>query len=217
MATIAWVPSATPYSSCKLSREDFLGVAGQWPRGARFLVHLLKFELLDTFFGGRGKRASVIKKLNFVLLKDAKAESPLMKLTWRINYWKKSFHGRKFLSWTRHRFFFWAGRRAWSSLTGGQTFALPRDTKVENPLRKTDLKNSLTKEKVLIAENLSRKLGPQVNDLLDSFASDFTYPATLPSYNEEYFEDQDAKPDSFGTPVGRIRCLPLPGNFSRFL
>lgn len=51
-----------------------------------------------------------------------------------------------------------------------------------------------------------------MNDILDSFGSDFAYPVNLPSYVEEYFEEQqDTRMDLFGGPVGRIRCLPLPG------
>lgn len=63
-----------------------------------------------------------------------------------------------------------------------------------------------------VLENLSRKFGSQVNDILDSFGSDFSYPVNLPSYVEEYFEEQqDTRMDMFGGPIGRIRCLPLPG------
>ena len=50
-----------------------------------------------------------------------------------------------------------------------------------------------------------------MNELWDSFGTDITYPANLPAYLEEYFEDQEGfKPLDA---AGRTRCLPLPGNY----
>ncbi|XP_049766208.1 lutropin-choriogonadotropic hormone receptor-like [Schistocerca cancellata] len=64
-------------------------------------------------------------------------------------------------------------------------------------------------------QNLSKKFGPQVTDLWESFGSDFTYPGNLPAYVEEYFEENDG-----GRTVAAdhgaadfVRCVPLPGPF----
>ncbi|XP_050544961.1 leucine-rich repeat-containing G-protein coupled receptor 5 [Daktulosphaira vitifoliae] len=61
-------------------------------------------------------------------------------------------------------------------------------------------------------QNLSKKFGTQVNDLWDSFGTDFTYPGNLPAYMEEYFEEQlDGKlPEIISS---KVKCLPLPGPF----
>lgn len=62
-------------------------------------------------------------------------------------------------------------------------------------------------------ENLSKKFGTQVNDLWDSFGSDFTYPGNLPSYMEEYFEEQQLEGRSQDVMSSKIKCLPLPGKY----
>lgn len=62
-------------------------------------------------------------------------------------------------------------------------------------------------------ENLSKKFGTQVNDLWDSFGSDFTYPGNLPSYMEEYFEEQQLEGKSQDVMSSKIKCLPLPGKY----
>ncbi|XP_059618054.1 lutropin-choriogonadotropic hormone receptor isoform X2 [Phlebotomus argentipes] len=64
--------------------------------------------------------------------------------------------------------------------------------------------------------NLSKKFGPQINELWDSFGSDFTYPGNLPAYVEEYFEEDNVAPTRNFAPeimTGAIQCLPLPGPF----
>ncbi|XP_055684982.1 lutropin-choriogonadotropic hormone receptor isoform X2 [Lutzomyia longipalpis] len=64
--------------------------------------------------------------------------------------------------------------------------------------------------------NLSKKFGPQINELWDSFGSDFTYPGNLPAYVEEYFEEENVAPTRNFIPEilpGSIQCLPLPGPF----
>lgn len=61
-------------------------------------------------------------------------------------------------------------------------------------------------------QNLSKKFGTQINELWDSFGSDFTYPGNLPAYVEEYFEEQENSKQT-DTPPGRIQCLPTPGPF----
>lgn len=63
----------------------------------------------------------------------------------------------------------------------------------------------------IFTENLSKKFGTQVNDLWDSFGSDFTYPGNLPSYMEEYFEEQQLEGKSQDIMSSKIKCLPLPG------
>lgn len=63
-------------------------------------------------------------------------------------------------------------------------------------------------------QNLSKKFGPQVNELWDNFGSDFTYPGNLPTYVEEYFEDGDTgRVSGSDQPPARIQCVPLPGPF----
>ncbi|XP_025424685.1 lutropin-choriogonadotropic hormone receptor [Sipha flava] len=63
-------------------------------------------------------------------------------------------------------------------------------------------------------QNLSKKFGTQVNDLWDSFGTDFTYPGNLPSYMEEYFEEQQLEGKSQDMiSSSKIKCLPLPGPF----
>ncbi|KAG8227468.1 hypothetical protein J437_LFUL011634 [Ladona fulva] len=67
-----------------------------------------------------------------------------------------------------------------------------------------------------VEKNLSKKFGKEINDLWDSFGTDFTYPGNLPAYVEEYFEEQDSgKSLGVGSDVyhGRVQCLPLPGPF----
>ncbi|XP_055713692.1 lutropin-choriogonadotropic hormone receptor isoform X2 [Phlebotomus papatasi] len=64
--------------------------------------------------------------------------------------------------------------------------------------------------------NLSKKFGPQINELWDSFGSDFTYPGNLPAYVEEYFEEENVAPTRNFAPdilPGATQCLPLPGPF----
>lgn len=61
------------------------------------------------------------------------------------------------------------------------------------------------------SENLSKKFGTQVNDLWDTFGTDFTYPGNLPSYMEEYFEEQQLEGKSQDIISSKIKCLPLPG------
>lgn len=63
----------------------------------------------------------------------------------------------------------------------------------------------------IFAENLSKKFGTQVNDLWDSFGTDFTYPGNLPSYMEEYFEEQQLEGKLQDFMSSKIKCLPLPG------
>lgn len=60
---------------------------------------------------------------------------------------------------------------------------------------------------------MSSKFGSQINELWDNFGTDFTYPGNLPSYIEDYFEDQEGKGISktgqtFPT---HVQCLPQPG------
>ncbi|CAD6997416.1 unnamed protein product [Ceratitis capitata] len=83
-------------------------------------------------------------------------------------------------------------------------------------------------------QNLSKKFGNQMHDLWDNFGQDFNYPGNLPTYVEEYFEEDATGttttstgiPSSFAgfstglfgtidtdiTP-GSIQCLPMPGPF----
>ena len=71
------------------------------------------------------------------------------------------------------------------------------------------------------SDNLSDKFGSQINDLWDNFGSDFTYPGNLPSYVEEYFEDQEGRTtvpsQTLGSPAQHIQCLPHPGLLIYFL
>ncbi|XP_037910640.1 leucine-rich repeat-containing G-protein coupled receptor 5 isoform X3 [Hermetia illucens] len=64
--------------------------------------------------------------------------------------------------------------------------------------------------------NISKKFGPQINELWDSFGQDFIYPGNLPAYVEEYFEEDNMntiKPLGSEVTPGSIQCLPLPGPF----
>ncbi|BES91528.1 receptor [Nesidiocoris tenuis] len=61
-------------------------------------------------------------------------------------------------------------------------------------------------------QNLSKKFGPHINQLLENFGTDFTYPGNLPAYVEEYFEEQELSKQLDSVP-GRIHCLPTPGPF----
>nr|XP_014291441.1 lutropin-choriogonadotropic hormone receptor [Halyomorpha halys] len=61
-------------------------------------------------------------------------------------------------------------------------------------------------------QNLSKKFGTQINQLWDNFGTDFTYPGNLPSYVEEYFEEQESNKQT-DSPPGKIQCLPTPGPF----
>ncbi|XP_037957257.1 thyrotropin receptor isoform X2 [Teleopsis dalmanni] len=82
--------------------------------------------------------------------------------------------------------------------------------------------------------NLSKKFGTQMHDIWDNFGQDFNYPGNLPTYVEEYFEEETtgssiaatgAGPTYagigtglFGTiggdvTPGSIQCLPMPGPF----
>lgn len=75
-------------------------------------------------------------------------------------------------------------------------------------------------------DNLSKKFGPKINELFDNFGSDFTYPGNMPSYVEEYFEEENAAGHGFRESasgsaasgfgdqyMGSVQCLPLPGPF----
>lgn len=66
-----------------------------------------------------------------------------------------------------------------------------------------------------IKENLSKKFGAQINELWDSFGQDFTYPGNLPTYVEEYFEEDTTPTKMFTSAItpGSVQCLPMPGPF----
>lgn len=60
---------------------------------------------------------------------------------------------------------------------------------------------------------MSNKFGSQINELWDNFGTDFTYPGNLPSYIEDYFEDEEGKTlsPSGQTLPNHVQCLPQPG------
>lgn len=66
---------------------------------------------------------------------------------------------------------------------------------------------------LFFSDNLSKKFGTQINDIFDTFGSDFSYPGNLPAYVEEYFEENGNTPLITGSdaPPGKIQCLPAPG------
>lgn len=63
------------------------------------------------------------------------------------------------------------------------------------------------------ADNLSKKFGSQINELWDSFGQDFTYPGNLPTYVEEYYEEEMSPTRALNSDLiaGSVQCLPLPG------
>ncbi|XP_054083074.1 uncharacterized protein LOC105211447 isoform X2 [Zeugodacus cucurbitae] len=83
-------------------------------------------------------------------------------------------------------------------------------------------------------QNLSKKFGNQMHDIWDNFGQDFNYPGNIPTYVEEYFEEDGTGTTTssmsmtssfagfsnglFGTMdidivPGSIQCLPMPGPF----
>lgn len=70
---------------------------------------------------------------------------------------------------------------------------------------------------VFFSDNLSKKFGSQINDLLHTYGTEYGYPGNLPSYPEEYYEeDPNSIPKTVPTTdfaPGSIQCLPLPGPF----
>lgn len=73
-------------------------------------------------------------------------------------------------------------------------------------------------------DNLSKKFGPKLTEMLNEFGVDFTYPGNMPSYVEEYFDEEQSKGFRSGSAefssgfgenqyIGSIQCLPLPGPF----
>ncbi|XP_067620200.1 leucine-rich repeat-containing G-protein coupled receptor 5 isoform X2 [Eurosta solidaginis] len=85
-------------------------------------------------------------------------------------------------------------------------------------------------------QNLSKKFGSQMHDIWDNFGQDFNYPGNIPTYVEEYFEEDGTTAGAttstigasssfagfsnglFGTidteiQPGSIQCLPMPGPF----
>nr|XP_036215985.1 uncharacterized protein LOC106622659 isoform X2 [Bactrocera oleae]XP_036215986.1 uncharacterized protein LOC106622659 isoform X2 [Bactrocera oleae] len=84
-------------------------------------------------------------------------------------------------------------------------------------------------------QNLSKKFGNQMHDIWDNFGQDFNYPGNIPTYVEEYFEEDGTGTTTssmgmtgssfagfsnglFGTmdidvAPGSIQCLPMPGPF----
>ncbi|XP_026472716.1 lutropin-choriogonadotropic hormone receptor-like [Ctenocephalides felis] len=63
-------------------------------------------------------------------------------------------------------------------------------------------------------QNLSNKFGSEITELWENFGSDFTYPVNLPTYVDEYFQEENMKTGSASAiPPGNIQCLPVPGPF----
>ncbi|XP_053694769.1 leucine-rich repeat-containing G-protein coupled receptor 5 [Sabethes cyaneus] len=61
--------------------------------------------------------------------------------------------------------------------------------------------------------NLSKKFGTQINDLLHSYGPEY-YPGGMPTYPEEYFEEEGGVTHAMPTAQpGSIHCLPEPGPF----
>lgn len=58
---------------------------------------------------------------------------------------------------------------------------------------------------------MTDKFGSRINELWANFGSDFTYPGNLPSYVEDYFDNQDARTTAITRTSSRIQCLPQPG------
>lgn len=62
---------------------------------------------------------------------------------------------------------------------------------------------------------MTDKFGSQINELWANFGSDFTYPGNLPSYVEDYFEEQNNRVTlPAQTLPFHVQCLPQPGNFN---
>lgn len=60
---------------------------------------------------------------------------------------------------------------------------------------------------------MTDKFGSQINELWANFGSDFTYPGNLPSYVEDYFEEQNNRV-TLPAQTSHVQCLPQPGNFN---
>ncbi|XP_058815263.1 follicle-stimulating hormone receptor-like [Topomyia yanbarensis] len=62
-------------------------------------------------------------------------------------------------------------------------------------------------------QNLSKKFGTQINDLLHSYGPEY-YPGGMPTYPEEYFEEEGGVTHAMPTmqPTS-VQCLPEPGPF----
>ena len=66
---------------------------------------------------------------------------------------------------------------------------------------------------------MSHKLGSEVNDILDSYGTDISYPANFQTYFDEYIEEQQDSNKNGNrvdlmmqrAVIGSIRCLPTPG------
>ena len=66
-----------------------------------------------------------------------------------------------------------------------------------------------------VLDNMTDKFGSQINELWANFGSDFTYPGNLPSYVEDYFEEQNSRVTlPARTLPSHVQCLPQPGNFN---
>lgn len=64
-----------------------------------------------------------------------------------------------------------------------------------------------------VLDNMTDKFGSQINELWANFGSDFTYPGNLPSYVEDYFEEQNSRATQPArTLPSHVQCLPQPGN-----
>ncbi|XP_055600909.1 leucine-rich repeat-containing G-protein coupled receptor 5A-like [Uranotaenia lowii] len=62
-------------------------------------------------------------------------------------------------------------------------------------------------------QNLSKKFGTQINDLLHVYGPEY-YPGGMPTYPEEYFEEEGGVTHPVPTTSpGGIQCLPEPGPF----
>ncbi|KAK2576225.1 hypothetical protein KPH14_005594 [Odynerus spinipes] len=62
--------------------------------------------------------------------------------------------------------------------------------------------------------NLSDKFGSQLNELWDNFGPDFTYSGNVPTYGEDYIEEQVGQNTAPGQTVpSHVQCLPQPGPF----
>ncbi|XP_065072705.1 leucine-rich repeat-containing G-protein coupled receptor 5 isoform X2 [Ochlerotatus camptorhynchus] len=61
--------------------------------------------------------------------------------------------------------------------------------------------------------NLSKKFGTQINDLLHAYGPEY-YPGGMPTYPEEYFEEEGGAGHPIPTAQpGTIQCVPEPGPF----
>ncbi|XP_055637267.1 follicle-stimulating hormone receptor isoform X2 [Toxorhynchites rutilus septentrionalis] len=61
--------------------------------------------------------------------------------------------------------------------------------------------------------NLSKKFGTQINDLLHAYGPEY-YPGGMPTYPEEYFEEEGGVTHAVPTSQpGSVQCLPEPGPF----